>query len=1290
MNAFKLKTYRISVPQLIYKAYKDPKTRSGLLLPFIHASFDQNDFGLVHDPEIFTNLTDSAASAHIDALFRQTFTAEGIDRIRLEAFCFWINLGLIPLNIVKDIVKRIDRPINIKLSISLLRSIYKQEIYRPIRKLAAQNLFANVDHTYIVPRPFAMGIVAAVSDLVAEPEFFAALKQPTKYSEDIRAIFKSEHERRLGFNFDALNLSDGIENVIEIYSQALCDLSTFSLSLARKHVLLKSIFSNLTRLTSSDGEADLIGETFTITLLDHFVRIAVYLTVQIHSDYVAPVYINDINEEFIELCFLAIVQYVRDSNVQGLLVYHVLTVIKNRAETRAAVFDLLPRFINWRRFLLIPDSFRFIFNFNAMPERFDTFMTETIEAAFRFKDLHPTDAIDTSRDTNQILMVHESFFATMAVLIKDYNLPGKYTVQALKLMNENYDVIEIISTILVQFLRIAIKDHQILKDSKVSQLTAMTYGPVQDCRKEIIQLVLEFLEKRPDWLSIALVNDKGEESFQLMLELEVIAKNYQIFNNSNPIKLIRSIFNWPNSGIESLKLLPRVYLPKHTIRSIVSWICNSSEPFVSLALIVLDLIPSTFTIETFTDSKVSQSWSSISVSVFDWISKLISERAKQFGQNFDEKLIEKYFNLLLWSLKFDGKEEDVSKALNLFFESLSFATNDEVKYRAIRSLNSNYFRPLFLQLTLNFKNLHLISSSLRKLSENNAQLSKEVENLIPLLFKRHVPVEEDEILSERTAFLTNLKKFEEAENNEQVELFEILFRQISRLRKEHDLTTKFIEKLGILMKKFYLKSDCEATEKLAVYLCKTVVLLEIEIVLHGNSQIFVDFFRFVYKFGIKSDEYFWAIQIILSQITRETDIQRIFAAIIQDLRLDCCLISWKSLPKRFQQNRQLFELFLSSYLEKMNQIGSRSAEEGRVGLDGIHFIAIFNILFHVNASDSLFHLWIENISRINENDLLTEEFAENLRSFCLKRKNFIPEIAKIYIDEFFISKMFKIGTDRKCKEDLLAFFKLVFLNDSQLYQKLVSENLSIELQIQMRESVGVVFNEKKRKLVQDFVAKCNLPETQNFKVSEFVDLAPKLEILLKLDLNLLPGEEFASLFNNLDILVQGLVNEILFENCSTVINLVAISCALQIKNGFPVDANELLLILRGNSVLNVKEEIVNLILSKISKLNCDFARGDAIALAGMVQKSSEPTEILKNLLQNQNLTTFKTLIIKTILETEKKSDKLEIHLILQNILPSVLKQNRSEQSEELNALFQLARTQKLLNKTQLLLLEKLI
>ena len=80
--------------------------------------------------------------------------------------------------------------------------------------------------------------------------------------------------------------------------------------------------------------------------------------------------------------------------------------------------ECLPKFMNWRRFLVDIDNIRRVLKRELHPEKFDKFLNEIVDAAFRFEE--GSDAKDLARHPSQLKFIHEKFFAVMSELIRDF------------------------------------------------------------------------------------------------------------------------------------------------------------------------------------------------------------------------------------------------------------------------------------------------------------------------------------------------------------------------------------------------------------------------------------------------------------------------------------------------------------------------------------------------------------------------------------------------------------------------------------------------------------------------------------------------------------------------------------------------------------------------------------------------------------------------------------------------------------------------------------------------------
>lgn len=1306
MGYFKFRSFRICAPQLIYNSIKSVLIREALFARLVSQTFDLLDHSFLLDRRIFNGFSQVTRSALLAPFMRDTFLAKGIDRMKLEALCYWMSRGLVPLEQAQVILQNTsaerERPTVLKLGVALLRAILKRPEYISLRQAAVNGLFFGSDHTLIAPKPAILGMVSSVTDLFTDPEFLAAFGNPpsTEYASNILAMIQSEVNRMERVSSTGpLHLSEGIDNVLETYNNVLVKIHSFELPLHEKVFVFKSITSNLSRLITENMQIDYIDEEFAITRIDYFVRVSIYLAIQIFIDPTGPAFALEIERETVELFLNCLVQYVCDSNVQGLLVHYLFDAVKNRPDAGGLILDLLPKYLNVRRFIILIDNFRIIFNLNGPVQRFDKFMTECIEAAFRFEDLTTTDAVDLSRDPSQSMKVHSSFFMVMASLIQQYNLPVGYTLSALKLMNENPEAIEVISPYLVQFLHAAIKIHRIDPDSVCYRITKRSYGDdvVYHDQPAVIREVLSFLSKRPEFVEVAINNGLDSEPHQLMLELKRIASEHELYRHP-AIQMIQTFFEFPALPIESFKSLHSIELPDNTIRNLASWFSSSkntsNESVILIAFLAVNLAPSSFVLESFTDNHLScNSWLHISVTMIEWISKLSTEFPRKFGLGINQMTLHKFLNMLLWNLEYDGTEEFVSEAFLNVLNALAFS-NDSIKFGLIKLLGNPQLRPLTRILRLDYAtNIQMCSIFRLWTSVPGNNLEREVESLIWALLEDGISFPEEEIISKRKGILLELKKLDACETFEDAKyhIGEMMLNvPILRSMHEVDLVLSFIKKLAAATRRFYGQVRSKASEDFSILLGVTLHFLRSELLLQSDSSVFLDFFKFLFRHtsSEKSTNYFEAVELLFSQIRSSELIQRTLTVIIEELRLEASLIPARGFPKHFYEHN--LTRFAQDYLEKMNRMGTRNAApqfgvQG-VSLDGIHFLMIFNVLHEMSASDNLFRIWVENISRIRENDLCSDSFAHNLKAHCIKRPHLVESLIKIYINQSFLDRAFDSLLEPS-RGNVMAVFKLMLKSNPKLFQERVAL-LPLDLQRSMNDSIVGPFLLMKRKLVQDFIDKCRLPElkAKGFTVASIAELLPNLVILLKMEITgvVLP-EKSKELFAHLNSLTSVLFSS--GHSSDFELNLMTIVLALQSKNQIPFLPQVLDRVIRLQSH-ELPEEVSNLLLKQI--LGTDsiiFGSQHVPFLAKLIVKSNEPNQIILDIVfKHRRLSRFAVEIIQNILITPGVQ-QVELNVAVQVIISELITANRF--GSEFKSLVFLAKDHKLLSKTQTLLLDQI-
>ena len=1069
MEKYKYGPYRICAPQIIYNSISPASIRKTLFDRLINLALPLNgDYTFILDERVFDGFSENARIKILKPFMNDLFSSKGLNAIKLEAICYWMSRGLIPLVYAKDIVAGIasgkDNVFVFRLSIGIIKTVFKHPEYESLRKVAVEKIFLALDHKTVAPRPFILGMVSAVLGIADEPEFVAALTEckMTERMIEIRAILDSEISRMKRVTKPgALYLADGIENVLETYNQAIIKLNSFEMTLNEKATVLNSVLINLEHLNTENGQLDFVETEFTAELTDKFVRVSVYLAVQIFLDATGPIYMVDLESDCIEILLGSLVEYVRDSNIQAFLVNEMFDAIKDRPSTRDGMVECLPKFMNWRRFLVDIDNIRRVLKRELHPEKFDKFLNEIVEAAFRFEE--GSDAKDLARHPSQLKFIHEKFFAVMSELIRDFVLPVKFTVKILNLMIENSDRIDFLSPDVINFLRTAIKARNI--DSFSTSFLINTYGGVRlyDDQQAVVLEVLKLLNKRPDIIQLALINGNRSDAHEFIFELETIAKDYVEYGQPS-IQFINAIYNYPPaSSVESLKLVGQVNLPEHVKRSLAAWLSTSknisNELLAQIASISLNYVPSFFDVESFTSYDDSlQSWLPISVSLVPWISKISADFPQQFGSKIDNLGIENFMNILLWNLEYDGAEKVVFKAFLNFMKALNYASTS-AQYHLIKLLGHSYIRPLTKILRSNYESDLEMCSILRLWSSApSSKLAPEIEKLALALLDEEIKFTEDEIILERSAFLKELNNLDpDKDINTVLNSLSQFCKRIVNLRLTHeiDLIFSFIKQLALATRKFYRLDRSNETSELASKLGLTLQYLRPELLLHSDWTVFIDFFKFIYKhISIeKKIEYFAAADLLFTQIRSKEAVHFAFTFFIEDLRLETCLIPGSGLPKQFYQDECLITQFYQTYVAKLNYLGSQNAFRSNgingVELDGTHFLMLFNVLHEMNASDELFKDLFENISRLHDNNLINDAFAENLKAFCIKRPHLVDDLIKIYINQPFVNKAFNQLVEPS-KGNIMTVFKLMLKSNPKLFQERVA-TLPPNLQSLMNE-----------------------------------------------------------------------------------------------------------------------------------------------------------------------------------------------------------------------------------------------
>lgn len=1306
MTSYSFKELRVSVPQAFYNAVSSASLRESLFDQFSYASFNLIDISFVLEKRTLEGFSEEVKMKLLTKFINDTFIYNGnaeINRLRFEALCYWMNYGLVPFKLAKELVLKVasltkKAPLVIKLSVSLIRAVFHRSEYQSLRLFVVKNIFLETDHILMAPKPAILSMINGLSPVYGEPEFLQAFEEhhDISYVFIIRSIIQTDSKRISRSTLKgALHLSDGIYNVLDTYNHALINLNSFSLPLNHKCIIFKSIVANLNRLVYIKLQVDCVREEFTYELIDHFVRVSVFLVIQLFVDQSGQMFIEEIGIHLIQTILFSIVRFIRDSNVQGLLLYHLFDSVTGRPRAIENLLELVPTFLNWRRFIMIRETFKILFKcLNVNSNVFDRFMTRTIEAAFYFNDLDESDAQDLSRGSDQLLNVHDTFFLTMSDLIQNYSLPVKYIIQTLKLMNQNPVSIDVISPNLIRFLTAAIK----IRTIDISCSEVYKFG-IDDCvyndQPQVVKEVLSFLSKRVDFIDNAFLNPIGSEPYSFVSELMSVSRVDTLYDHQI-IQAIRFIFNFKFSKVESLNFLLSVRLPPKTIKLMTNWLSGtkdvSYEAAIFLGLFTLNIIPKSFDMDCFAFSDSNyRSWLQISVTVIEWISLISLKYPHKFAQFIYGDHLDAFLNLLVWNLEYDGVEQFVSTALFNVLESLNH-TDCCTKFHLIKSLGNPSYRSLMNTLRKTYEINLKLCSILRTwtTSELSGNLAKEVESLIWTTgLSEDNPFTDNQISEERSRFVEMLAAFDSID----IQRLAGINESIKTLRSMHqfDLILDFIRKLSKVCRNFCFLIPDEKTSNFAGAVALVLIFLQSELLLQSDSSVFVDFFVFLYKHysNEEDDPYFEIIEILFSQILKEDNIKLVLSKIILNLRLDNCLIPRNGFPPHFYYNDTSSSVFVHDYMVKLTILGMQnvsSAKNGNilVGMDGAHFMRPFNILHESNASDKVFMEWFDNVSGIRVNDMMNPIFTENLKAHCIKRPHLVDQAINIYINPYFVERgLIKILGP--CRENIINLFKLMLKSNPKLYQQRVSL-LPQHLQKLMNEMIDTSFNDKKRQIVQDFVDKCQFPSSETIaELDNNQALYRNLINLLKMDIRgVLPYEKVSEFFAKLNDMCFLIVSK---EQINTFrINLLTIAIALQIKNMIETIPLVCSIVYSSRNESQSKEISALLLKGALENEEITFNRSQTPFIADLIVKDSNPGQILVECFENPKLNIFLIDIIGSVLH--KPKFQIDIHSAFNFILSRMVLANQCD--DTFLHLICIGKFHSILSKSQRMLYEEYI
>lgn len=1315
ISTVSLNAYRVSIPQLVYKAYKgNPEVRASLFPFFIESSFDMVDYGVLHDPDVFEGMPKSTADALISHVIMKTFPPRSVEKFRLTTIAFWMSRGLISSKMARRVLDKLaglqTRSLVIRESISIYRTIYGNSEYASLRQLASNSLLVGVDHSCVSSRPFSLGILGGVADLI--PSFTFPEADP--FQKQNQRIFDSEVKRiKVESQLpEALNLASGIQVVLAAYSRCLTELAEFKLSFARKQVLFSSIAANLTQLNTIGGAMDILNEEFDLDLVDQFVRVSTVLMSNLQMDTLGPVvYIYQLSPDTIDALISVIVKFVRDSNVQSHLVFTLICCIKDGASTLTGILENVPAYTAWNRFLLTSSSFTLIFDAGPSAEAFAAFINGIIESTFSFKEPEIFAARDLSRDPIQQNFVHERFFAAMAELFIDFHLPLNIVLKILKHMNNNADRIEVLCPALVRFLFVITEPRAVDVSSLSFSRVVKAYGSDAVFSSKIhyeliVSSVVLFLAQRPDFISFSVITDFNSQPFALVQRLQDLTRENKIFKENPAVQLIWTMFQDKKDIARILKYLPHVNLPEPCLRQMMFCLSNYgtaqtfSETNVAI-LVIVDLLPESFSVSSFTNCKLAPSWFKFAKSLLNWFTKTFQEHPQILATTITSRQIEKLFDFAFWNLQFDDKETSVSEFMTSFVESMNFASG-HLKYFVIKLLASPHSRVLFNTLrSLGNKFFVPFCSNLRYWVLENPTMAEELQKLASAIgADSELVFGEDEIMAVRQTAIEEMKIL----NKDQIlhvenlpTTFKTLCFNYLRLRqvRETDLLFRFIEAIHAISKHFYPRKHCVELERLAHCIASSIIVIVDEFLLYKHSSIFLDIFKFLCKHSMPrytNHVYIDVLQIIMPQIRSHSDIAGALDVITRNLVADSFMLPRMGLPQHFYNEKDLIDNFYISYFDALSDLGIAKGKT-TISLDSLHILFLFIILQRSDGNDKQFMFWIANYSRIIDNNVITEEFSESLKLFCIARKNLckelIPALIKPALVETFLTPS---ALSQSTKNNMISVFSILLKTDPEKFNAQAA-GLPENLKDSFSSLISDIVLKGKRMLVTSIVEKCKLPKDTNFNALDYVGSSSCLTSILKIDLNLLEQPDFDAFFAALDRLTLRFETIISLPNLDKIIEICSTAFALKIKyNKMTPDLDGLSIALRSHNWPNCSAEVSKIITEHLATFTgFKLSRSDCVSFIRLLAINPKRDEILIKALHNPLIQAWAFEIFSTLIECPEFND---VPAVFQNIFSEIFvaftHKDNALNSEDVLNLLNFGKTNNLFQKSQIIAIESIL
>lgn len=1148
ISTFILKYSCISSGQLLYLSASDPEIRVQLFASYIHNTLSVNDNGRQHLPTIFDRMTSEQVNSLIKTFISQIKFSNGRPEIeKVDAMCYWMSINVVETDLVKQFLTRIKSESKVILPLEIRQklffSVFSNDKMPSSLKQKVLDLVAEKDSSYLFDYPESLSVVASLSEYEND---ISIQKWLSSCHLSFRTIFYRQKTRNGPKTY---TLSEGLEAVIVTYRQALTDIYKFNLSPPQKQKILMSIFSNFNYLTSEQAKFALLEIDFLRDRLDEYIHVSVILATQIINDRANYYSRVAFKNETIKMIIILITKFVRRASRQTALINCLVRSTKNDQVVNAYLLDQLPEHMNWRRFYLSYEAFCHIFYFFMDSNVITKFMERCVDSVFVFEGFSENEAQDMNTCRLEASYINCSIFLAFSQLIPNLPVPDRFSLRLLDKMIEHSDKIPINSPSLLQFLMAVILPRGVTSQTEGYRILVSIFGAdaLVDRKTEVVKKILEFLEKRHDFMNFSFSQRSDTFYPSFLNNLFKMASKDQI--TSSPIlQVLHILCNWDNSKLEDLQLIASTELNDSsslTIASCFSASClNAHKNVVEMAFAALNRFPASFNLQILSNEVNGFNWISCAEKMIKWFTIIIPMWTEYFIPKLNFDVLEKIFNILLW-VEDRGFLLSLFRAVDQSTVSHNKAQMKTLKSKLITLLGSQEYKERF-QLLRSRPDFYEISSILRKWSSADDSLTTQIKSLPRSLLTGVPEVDDQNVIFLKNTFQTRLSILTKADILTTIEVLKEFIEDILILRSAHeiahnfDLIDTFLTTIPrILTSRVTLSSlTSENQVSLLKTICELVILIEDELCFYSNPTVFNLLLELVIisssKVTCSSPSYETkAIEVLLNLITSPVYQRMVIKMFSENLSGQTCLLPLNGFPSHFIQTPNIMIELFDSCMFKLD-IFTKSSEV----LDSNYFIRLFSLLTQISATDDKFiTLFNFGAKMVNNAEIFSDNsFCSQLKDFTVQRKQqLIPNIAQFCITTDVIEWLYSLTTKNTM---IMSVLGLIYSNKPKLFEELVQEKLSVKLQTFMNEVVQMEVLEKKKRVINDFLEKKPLPSVSDaVETITPADLLKTLSFYSKLDFTLLTDVKTADIFKSLNGLLIGLLEHLTIQNYEVVINV---------------------------------------------------------------------------------------------------------------------------------------------------------